>query len=519
MADKSNTQPLFFIYRNSVSPMFSCWVLAVTLAIGQMTDNGASLFPPLEVPPRIQSPSSVPETVQEVKPFLFGNSLEVSTFLPAEAGGPEDQEVAKKEPKRRALPAPLQSLPLPSSEWQGYPLIGVPFAAPVYPLMKALQGTFYGDLLNSNKIRVYGWVDMGGNLSTSKNSNVPLAYGIVPNSVQLDQFILRFERVEDTVQTDHFDWGFRFTQLYGMDYRYTTALGYFSNQLLQHNNLYGYDPLEIYGELYVPWIGEGTVLRLGRFISPPDIEAQLAPDNYLYSHSLLYTFDAYTHTGLLASTRLNPQTIVQLGIHAGNDVAPWTSAAQLSGFAGWRWVSKDNNDSIYTCLDCLNNAHFSNPTSTTSAHDNFNYIVSTWSHRFNERVSTNTEAYYMWQFNALSGGTPSFGPVRSFGGGGGAGAMIPGLSSTWGAVNYTMFVLDRMNYLTIRNEYWDDMQGERTGSATLYTSHTIGWAHHFSENLQVRPEFEFMHSYQKPAFDNGTKKNQFVLSVDLILRF
>ncbi len=72
---------------------------------------------------------------------------------------------------------------------------------------------------------MYGWVDVGGNLSSSKDSNVPLTYNIVPNSAQLDQAILRFERVPDTVQTDDMDWGFRFTNLYGIDYRYTTAKG------------------------------------------------------------------------------------------------------------------------------------------------------------------------------------------------------------------------------------------------------------------------------------------------------
>jgi hypothetical protein len=35
------------------------------------------------------------------------------------------------------------------------------------------------------------------------------------------------------VQNDHFDWGFRVTQLYGVDYRFTTANGYFSQQLLK----------------------------------------------------------------------------------------------------------------------------------------------------------------------------------------------------------------------------------------------------------------------------------------------
>jgi len=42
------------------------------------------------------------------------------------------------------------------------------------------------------------------------------------------------ERVPDTTQTDHIDWGFRLTNLYGFDYRFTTASGYFSQQLLNN---------------------------------------------------------------------------------------------------------------------------------------------------------------------------------------------------------------------------------------------------------------------------------------------
>jgi hypothetical protein len=45
----------------------------------------------------------------------------------------------------------------------------------------------------------------------------------VPNSVQLDQAILRFERVPDSVQTDRMDWGFRFTHLQGLAQRTAAA--------------------------------------------------------------------------------------------------------------------------------------------------------------------------------------------------------------------------------------------------------------------------------------------------------
>ena len=105
--------------------------------------------------------------------------------------------------------------------------------------MKAIYGGPCGDEIKDSRIKAYGWVNASGNWSTAKNSNTPDSYWIVPNRMELDQFVFRLEREPDTVQTDHIDWGFRSTVLYGIDYRYMTAGGWFSDQLLKHNSLYG----------------------------------------------------------------------------------------------------------------------------------------------------------------------------------------------------------------------------------------------------------------------------------------
>jgi Putative beta-barrel porin-2, OmpL-like. bbp2 len=200
---------------------------------------------------------------------------------------------APQEPKRRALSAPLDPL-FPGSEYLGpTPLIGVLDTDPEYPLEKAFWSAF--PALKANRIKVYGWVNAGFDFSTSNKSNIPESYAIVPNKLELDQAVVRFERLPDTVQRDHVDWGFRrLTPMYGIDYRWTTAQGWFSGQLLNHNRLYGFDLVEAYGLVYIPNVAQGMVIKFGRYISPPNIEAQLAPDNYLYTHSLMFTFDCYT---------------------------------------------------------------------------------------------------------------------------------------------------------------------------------------------------------------------------------
>jgi hypothetical protein len=188
---------------------------------------------------------------------------------------------------------------------------------------------------------------------------------------------------------------------------------------------------------------------------------------------------------------------------------------------GVRWVSRDNNDSIYLVLNSINTAKFQRfrQYGQDLGHDNFNYLVGTWQHRFSPEIHTKTEAYFMWQRDAVVGGTPSAGPVRSFGGGGGIGKDIPGTTFTYGIVNYTMFAVSKRDYFTFRNEWWRDEDGERSGFPTNYSSHTIGLSHQFNKVLMIRPEFGYYHSYDVAAFDLGKRKDLFLGGLDVTIRF
>ena len=427
---------------------------------------------------------------------------------PSKVDPPQQKKAV--EPARRAKPAPYDPI-FPSTEYVG-PTIGVPNTDPISPLTQWLWKD--SPMLEKNNIRIYGWVSPSVNASTSNHSNIPLSYTIVPNRLELEQLILRLERVPDTVQQSHMDWGFRLSNLYGMDYRYTTSQGYFSHQLLGDNNLYGYDPVEAYAQLYFPSVAEGMLLTIGRYISPPDIEAQLAPQNFLVTHSLMFTFDAYTQTGVNAAIKLNDTWTVQLGLNSGDDVAPWTDAASTpTGQALLRWVSPDNNYSLWGGVNTFNGGQFK------GNHLNLQQFNLTWSHRFTEKFFTETEAYYIYQINAASGGTCNFGPIKSFGGGGGCGALIPGKSSSIGAVNYIEVKVLEKNFMSFRTDYLDDPKGQLTGFETAYMSWTLGLTHFVTDLIEVRPEVRYETAFNAKPYDNGTKKNQTVFVIDAIVRF
>jgi len=411
--------------------------------------------------------------------------------------------------------------PLPSAEYQGYPLIGVPPDDNVYPLMKFIYATDLGDCIKKTGIKAYGWVNVSANVSNCKDTNLPDSYWIVPNHVEMDQTVFRIERELDSVQTDHIDIGFRSSVLYGTDYRFMNAGGWTSNQLLRRNQLYGYDFTEQYVDVYIPNVTQGLIVRVGRWIACPDIETQFAPDNYMGSHSLLFTFDTYTQTGVMLTFMLNKNWTVQGAIHAGTDMAPWYKGAVATGMFGVRWVSSDNNDSIYLVLNSINSAKFRRfkVAGQPAGHDNFNYLVGTWQHRFTKDFLTKTEAYYMWQRDAVVGGTPIIGPVRPYGGGGGIGANIPGMSLTYGAVNYTMYDFSEKGFVTFRNEVWVDEEGERSGFRGTYTSNAIGMTYNYTPEFQIRPEIGYYRNWSHKAFDNGHKKGMVLFGVDATIRF
>ena len=141
--------------------------------------------------------------------------------------------------------------------------------------MQAVWSGKHGEAWKKSGIQIYGWLNAGFNVSSSDKAgdrNLPAAYAEKPNTIQPDQEVLYIERQPDTVQTDHFDWGFRIANLWGIDYRFTAAKGVFSKQLLQQNKEYGYDPVMVYADLYFPHVAEGMNVRIGRYISLPDIE-------------------------------------------------------------------------------------------------------------------------------------------------------------------------------------------------------------------------------------------------------
>jgi hypothetical protein len=434
---------------------------------------------------------------------------------------------------RRGTPPPITSPPFPAPDWPigGTPVIGAPDYNS-YPLMQAING-------NTSRSKVYGWLEVGANGSTNNRGNVnkgipanyPLAYDEYPNTVQLDQAVVYYERLPNTVQTKHFDWGYRLAPFYGVDYRFTTSKGFLSQQLLVKNSQYGFDVPMAYVDLYVPKVAQGMDIRIGRYISLPDIEAQLAPNNYSYSHSILYTVDCYTMVGANATVKFSKHWTGQAGISPGCDVMPWTTDAKLTGNTCVIYTWSNGGNALNTCDNTINDGKY--------AYNNLTAFYETFYHKINEHWHTDTEAWYqymrdtpnMYWYNGINPATgiqyantaaTPWPEAQNYIPGGGASTLNFGAvcvdprlpasvqparcyAGEWAIVNYVEHDFrDHKASLNIRNEYVDDIKGQRTGTPAAYDEHMVGFDFWVGSTITFRPEVSYIHalgSYGARALD------------------
>lgn len=475
--------------------------------------------------------------------------------------GPDSDPSAPSSRRDYFPPQPETTPPVPFTEWPygAATLLGANRPNSVdSPLMVALAPTGLGRAMSSAHIQAYGWVSVGGNWSTNKvkGGNAPGAYDYDPRNVQMDQAVLYVERTPDTVQKDHVDWGFRVSAIYGVDYRYTTSFGAVSNQLLGKNKMYGYDFPMMYGEIYFPKVAEGLMIRAGRFISVPDIEAQLAPNNYMYSHSLGYTFDNYTNTGVVATLAATKNLFLQGGVVMGTDTAFWNVGKHINNpfpnalypnstykkdpgakpsFTGCiRYQSDSARDNIYLCANGINGGQY--------GYNNLQWTGLTYYHKFTDKLHISTEFYNLYQKNVpnvdnpavvdiiANGGSPFSPQNLPFNAPNGAhcgnATALKCTASAQSFISYLNYQFTPLNNLSLRTEYYRDAKGQRTGTKTDYVEVGVGLQHFFSPQFEIRPEVTYYAALKNPAFNGNSnlgiaadKYHSLVVSGDVVMHF
>lgn len=423
--------------------------------------------------------------------------------------GPKPIEVA-------APALPPTAAPAPATE--------APPAAPTPPdrwaLMRSLQGTWPGSLLDDNRLSLYGWVNASATASSATGNHSPMVWNDFANEFLLQQAWARFERPVVTSGTTEPTFGFRTDWLFGSDYRFTLPRGIFNGQLTGNDggpNRYGVDPVAFYASAYFPTILQGTEVRLGRHYTPFGVESLEAISTPTVSRSYAFNWcPPFTHFGLQVNTTINPHWATTLMLVNGNDV--FLDPAQELRFVGKvQWTPSTHRD-VVALGASLGRGKFNDQ----EGQNHINVVDLVWTHVFSSRLSYALEVIYGWQYNAPQPGElePTFdergAPVVDE-----TGALVtqPSIGMAhWGSVvNYLFYTFNPRLTGMFRLEFFDDFEGSRTGFEGLYTAATVGLTFKPTKSLWVRPELRFDYNHESQPFDG--KNWLATASVDVILRW
>ncbi len=217
----------------------------------------------------------------------------------------------------------------------------------------------------------------------------------------------------------------------------------------------------------------------------------------------------------MATLKLTPQWIVQFGISAGHDVAPWTVDRKPSAIACLDYSTTTNHDNLYLCASGINDGKY--------AYNNVQQYDATWNHRFNAKRNTSTEVWEMYERDVpnvalqrrqpnVSGdrGKRSFWRRRS--------VDLSGSGVRCDELSQSRSELEVVYRHAIRTAE------RQEGAAYRHTRQVHGEHPVRVENLRYhrdvfRPELRFDHSWDGMGYNGGKARNQLFFGVDLIYKF
>jgi hypothetical protein len=152
--------------------------------------------------------------------------------------------------------------------------------------------------------------------------------------------VLTVQRPLDPKAEDY-DFGFKFQGQVGMDMRYNHYLGVLDYAIRSRTQI---GIIEANLQAHLPWvspISEGGIdIKVGMFPTYNGAEVIYAKDNLFYTHSYIFNFGPFFHTGAMVTTHVKPWLDVYTGVTSGvNTSLGWpgdnNAAASFHGGLGF----------------------------------------------------------------------------------------------------------------------------------------------------------------------------------------
>jgi hypothetical protein len=211
--------------------------------------------------------------------------------------------------------------------------------------------------------------------------------------------------------------------------------------------------------------------------------------------------------------------------------------------AGVRYTTDDGKDDINIVANGINNGVW--------GYNNLQWYGMTYYHKFNDQWHISFEMYDESQKNVanannllVNNSNPALGPLGFFQQGGtpfspqympfnspflaqcANAALVSCTAEVRTALVYLNYKPGPLDNISYRVEYFDDLEGQRTGTKTAYFETGIGWQHWFSPQIEIRPEVSFYKSLNGFAFNGNSnlgiapnKNTALIGSADMIIHF
>ena len=175
-------------------------------------------------------------------------------------------------------------------------------------------------------------------------------------------------------------------------------------------------------------------------------------------------------------------------------------------------------------------------------YNNLQWFGGTYYHKFNDYWHIAVESYNLRQNNVpnalnpaavaivTGGGTP-FGPnIMPFNAPNLAQCNNPTALTCTASVQtfltYVNYSPNKLNNFSLRLEWYDDMEGQRTGAKSRFVDIAGSWQHWLSPQIEMRPEIAYYRSLDAPAFNGNvnagiapTRSYAVIGAADLIVHF
>lgn len=359
-------------------------------------------------------------------------------------------------------------------------------------VMRTLQGTYPGWMMDSHGIQILGWTELALTGSSTNASSLPQGMNYLPHDLTVPQNWLRIERAVDEDSTC-VDWGFRSDWIVpGTDYRFTLPRGLWNGQQTADNGepaKYGIDAVQGYVVGHIPQVASGMNVKLGRFFLPYGVESTEAVSTPYVSRAYTFLYNPFTQVGVMTTAKINTTWSVYFGVTAGNDcvIDPVNEPTVDVGF---RWDAPDERQSI-NVFAIIGEARFNE----AEDFNNVNIFDIVYTRKWTTRFNTATNVLWGYERDV-----PDVGNVH------------------WlGLVEYLSYDLLPSVTAVARGECFWDPQGNRTGFEGTYTSLTTGLIVRPRPHLIVRPEVRWDYNAESRPFEGN--HGLLATAVGLIIRW